>query len=464
MKKLLPIIILSLIINIAAAEEPEIVWEEYFRPQTSGTVESKSIYNFNDTLYIGYTAKNYSRNNAPLNSYALRVDPEGNIIDKLHWDTEEDIKFHEIRKYDTGYFCYFRKYFDLNTPVVIVSDNKAKIKEINKYIYSTSLQYYIRNDSLFTFNNTKSMDDIPYHYVQKLNKKLDEFYITSFDSSTVEIPINYWGPCIGVPAKDGTFLINEYGPTGNDYNDYKYSVLSKYLMDGKALWSTKLDLKDNYITFAYRANELESGSLIYSGKLKHKFNDDLNEMFIAKLSPEGDLEWVNFNEYPANNILWQFKALWGGKYFALYDIYSGDDKTYYYLFLYDHKGREIEKYIWRRGDNGDKNRIFDIVECGNDLIINGQYGEEEIYVARIRPKFLDVNEQQSAPALSLHPNPATDIINISGDMGYNDHVEIYTLEGVCLHRGRGRRIDVSHLARGVYFVRVGAESLRFVKM
>jgi hypothetical protein len=73
-------------------------------------------------------------------------------------------------------------------------------------------------------------------------------------------------------------------------------------------------------------------------------------------------------------------------------------------------------------------------------------------------------ERSTDISLSLHPNPSTDIINISGDMGYNERVEIYTLEGVCVHRGRGRRIDVSHLAPGVYFVRVGAESLRFVKM
>jgi hypothetical protein len=144
------------------------------------------------------------------------------------------------------------------------------------------------------------------------------------------------------------------------------------------------------------------------------------------------------------------------------DESNKDNSTFFYLTLFDSEGNFLEKYMWQRDKY--KNRIFDVIEFDNDLVVTGSNGEEEIYVARIRPKFLDVNEQQSAPALSLHPNPATDIINISGDMGYNERVEIYTLEGVCLHSGRGRRIDVSHLARGVYFVRVGAESLRFVKM
>jgi hypothetical protein len=86
-------------------------------------------------------------------------------------------------------------------------------------------------------------------------------------------------------------------------------------------------------------------------------------------------------------------------------------------------------------------------------------------LVKVNAGFLGTASKSDAEKiLSLHPNPATDIINISSDMGYNDRVEIYTLEGVCVHSGRGRRIDVSHLAPGVYFVRVGAESLRFVKM
>jgi hypothetical protein len=123
----------------------------------------------------------------------------------------------------------------------------------------------------------------------------------------------------------------------------------------------------------------------------------------------------------------------------------------------------LEEFRWDEQQNTDAD-ITDAIELGGGKIaIVGLTQDQYLYTALIQDKYLDVPDVP-APALSLHPNPATDIINITGDMGYNDHVEIYTLEGVCLHRGRGRRIDVSHLARGVYFVRVGAESLRFVKM
>jgi hypothetical protein len=301
--------------------------------------------------------------------------------------------------------------------------------------------------------------------IEILDTTLENESEIRLDSNSVEYEINYYSSIRILPLEDGTILATQLGPHGPNYYAVKNSIISKYDIHGKAIWSTKLDFESGYGTYSSAPIILDDNSIICYGHLMNMTTPALNEMFIAKLSPEGDLEWVNFNEYPENNIFWRFKALWGGKYFALYDIYIDDNKdTYNLLYIYDTLGRQIEKYTWRRGNSGDKNRIFDIVECGNDLIINGQCGDDKFYVARIRPKFLDVNEQQSAPALSLHPNPATDIINITGDMGYNDRVEIYTLEGVCLHRGRGRRIDVSHLAPGVYFVRVGAESLRFVKM
>jgi hypothetical protein len=124
------------------------------------------------------------------------------------------------------------------------------------------------------------------------------------------------------------------------------------------------------------------------------------------------------------------------------------------------------EYLWEF--KSEKDTVYDmefrnvVNPGGREFYVTGFKDRYNYYIAKFEDPTSSVVEYDTN--LSLHPNPSTEIINISGDMEYNDRVEIYTLEGLCVHSGRGRRIDVSHLAPGVYFVRVGAESLRFVKM
>ena len=67
--------------------------------------------------------------------------------------------------------------------------------------------------------------------------------------------------------------------------------------------------------------------------------------------------------------------------------------------------------------------------------------------------------------INLYPNPATDYIEIKTDK-IIDVIEVFYVLGrgvISLTKPQGR-IDVSHLQPGVYFVRVGSECLKFVKM
>jgi photosystem II stability/assembly factor-like uncharacterized protein len=84
------------------------------------------------------------------------------------------------------------------------------------------------------------------------------------------------------------------------------------------------------------------------------------------------------------------------------------------------------------------------------------------------------NEISNTREFRISPNPATDYINVILSEAKNPflNVKIYdvlgnvvlTLTPALSLKGEGVRIDVSGLAKGVYFVRVGGRMLKFVKI
>ncbi len=80
-----------------------------------------------------------------------------------------------------------------------------------------------------------------------------------------------------------------------------------------------------------------------------------------------------------------------------------------------------------------------------------------------------VNEVKSA--ISIHPNPASDFINIAiyNDEGLLTHeVQILNLLGLVVSKSElidgNNRIDISNLASGTYFIKIGDKIEKFVKM
>jgi hypothetical protein len=68
-------------------------------------------------------------------------------------------------------------------------------------------------------------------------------------------------------------------------------------------------------------------------------------------------------------------------------------------------------------------------------------------------------------AIQLYPNPVNSILNISGVL--NQKLEIQNVLGEIVNTKTNcntlESIDVSAFAKGVYFVRVGEKSLKFIK-
>ncbi|MFP4529568.1 MAG: T9SS type A sorting domain-containing protein, partial [Candidatus Kapaibacterium sp.] len=73
-------------------------------------------------------------------------------------------------------------------------------------------------------------------------------------------------------------------------------------------------------------------------------------------------------------------------------------------------------------------------------------------------------DENDDPGQILYPNPTIEFITISGMADPTQAIDIYSLAGVKIISAEGPRVDVSHLTPGVYFVRVGDKSLKFVKM
>ena len=112
---------------------------------------------------------------------------------------------------------------------------------------------------------------------------------------------------------------------------------------------------------------------------------------------------------------------------------------------------------------------FNNIWLGTDkglLVIN--FGEDGVV--------LDVDEHKKQAHLSVTPNPATDYIEIPLEShtlnGEVENVKIYDVLGIEQHvsfaatpLSEGNlRLDVSSLPAGVYFVRVGGQVLKFVKL
>ena len=66
----------------------------------------------------------------------------------------------------------------------------------------------------------------------------------------------------------------------------------------------------------------------------------------------------------------------------------------------------------------------------------------------------------------LYPNPATDFLELSfAAEQTQSKIEIFSIEGIKMFETESvRRIDVSRLCRGVYFVKYGSRVSKFVKM
>lgn len=96
------------------------------------------------------------------------------------------------------------------------------------------------------------------------------------------------------------------------------------------------------------------------------------------------------------------------------------------------------------------------------------YGEVEDYgVYLLTPANLSTNEINEQKNISLYPNPASDVLNISGIEG--TEFEIYNTAGQLVNKGKisDQKVQVHDLVKGVYFIQIknnnNISKLKFIK-
>jgi hypothetical protein len=77
--------------------------------------------------------------------------------------------------------------------------------------------------------------------------------------------------------------------------------------------------------------------------------------------------------------------------------------------------------------------------------------------------------KDEAEVIQIIPNPAGDFITIALKPSEGSEIQIYnTLGEKVISVGTGRdlsvRINISDLPKGIYFVKIGGETAKFVKM
>ena len=76
-----------------------------------------------------------------------------------------------------------------------------------------------------------------------------------------------------------------------------------------------------------------------------------------------------------------------------------------------------------------------------------------------------VNKVESLEPLSIHPNPASDVLNVIGDIE-DLNFEIFNTTGAIIKKGQlTKTVDVNHLQNGTYILRTSDSRIaRFIKL
>ena len=156
------------------------------------------------------------------------------------------------------------------------------------------------------------------------------------------------------------------------------------------------------------------------------------------------------------------------------NIFAGDDT--YGVFLSTDKSE-----TWIAKNEGLKNLNVGSFAILNNYIFvsegktSGVYGANgpALYKAKLSNLITEVKEYEVAKSNVIFPNPATDYIEIKPSEGWKPsdgcNIRIFDILGVNVSPAGGRikgggRIDISNLAPGMYFIKIGNKVEKFVKI
>jgi photosystem II stability/assembly factor-like uncharacterized protein len=320
-------------------------------------------------------------------------------------------------------------------------------------------------------NTSLSMYDEYYGSMFSYKIPYPSLHDTSFFCSTYDggktwkfIPYPKWPTSniifgIGTPIylNDNLFV----GKTSYKFNDTTFRKYLIYVHNNWESWDTvRAPYYTSYISFADGNNVWIAGNEKIQGPGIGYFY----KQYIFH-SNNGGKTW----EMQWDSVLNKFQI----KDIEFFDKYFGLASSRLGQMLITENGGKTWRTEYLTGEKPEGyERIANHIQIPNRNTVYVVYGSQYIYKWTINTT--DIAEQSQSPEVILTPNPAGDYVDIAvaGNRTLKDAVRVYDVLGVCVlthpltpsREGERIRINVSGLAAGVYFIRVGGRMYKFVKI
>jgi len=286
-----------------------------------------------------------------------------------------------------------------------------------------------------------------------------------------------------IQVDDNSFIVQYAGKTNSNM-----TILAKYNYDKEA--ANKLSMRDtmssNLVWYTIVKPELTAGSKSGWGLVKFIRQDNGNILAfhynhcMVVLNDKGKVisnKIIFSGDKYQDYLLWNFMPLKSKPgYYAFWGYYNDKKHLNFAILITDSNWNIVDNIVWNYKNTD--NFVNDIKEKSNgNLMVLGQYLHTDtstwaMYYAELKPNYTSVSGQTDDVQIEVTPNPAGDYIIIASkpSEGFEPSaIYIYNTLGEKVTTVGARhavplRIDISALPKGMYFVRIGGEIAKFMKM
>ncbi len=226
---------------------------------------------------------------------------------------------------------------------------------------------------------------------------------------------------------------------------YYNKFIAKVDSDGNALWAKQItQLSGSRHLYDYNQFDIDNEGNVYFGVqasdtlffgVDFQYNpSSINDLFIAKYSTDGNLDWVKTTQ---------------GNGYSYSEIRS--------VAVYNTTNLFVSGFFWNY-----------LLIDNEELTSTNRHG----FIAMFGDNISGVNEIYNSVAVEIYPNPTKDKIAISTKLIFNNsRINIYSISGKLIKTAiisNQSEIDVSSLQKGAYFTKIHTEKgvlvSRFIKL
>ena len=219
------------------------------------------------------------------------------------------------------------------------------------------------------------------------------------------------------------------------YDDNLYKTTT-----GSGNWSTVTGFSGNINSIAIHPTDPDKVAIATTGVQR------------VYLSADGGATWASYKknlpDFSALSLVWQDNANSG--------LYVGMNYGIYYI--------DDSFTDWQVFNNLLPNVIVNELEINtvDNKLYAATYGRG-VWCSPLFESSVSVENSKLTNSISIYPNPATNIVNISWDKDYKSEIRLFDLQGriVCFSANvellNNHTIDISNLDNGIYFIKISTE-------